>query len=103
MRYAADLLAIHGSTMAELIPQNPFFTPYFLDHPGLLALVCFGMVCVFITFGFMMPLVGQTTATIFLAVFGEIGSAKMRNAESGTVDPHEGYTGYTKAGASGHH
>ena len=47
------------------------------------AFVIFGMCCVFATFGFMMPVVGQTVATLFIAVFGEQAVARMRGKSSG--------------------
>jgi hypothetical protein len=53
----------------------------------LLAFVCFGMVCVFATFGFMMPVVGTVVSTVFGAVMGEQAGAKARGQTSGVELP----------------
>lgn len=45
--------------------------------------VCFGMVAVFATFGFMMPVVGKTTASLFGIVMTEQAYAKMKGKRSG--------------------
>jgi hypothetical protein len=48
------------------------------------ALVIFGSVCVFITFGFMMPLVANTMLTLFGVVLGEQALCKLKGIPSGT-------------------
>jgi len=48
------------------------------------AFVIFGSVCVFITFGFMMPLVANTMLTLFGAVLGEQVLCKIKGTQSET-------------------
>ena len=55
-----------------------------MDFPIILWFsIFFGMVSVFATFGFMMPLVGKITASLFGFVMGEQLLCKIRGVDSG--------------------
>ena len=55
------------------------------------AFVIFGSVCVFATFGFMMPVVGQTFGALFAVVMGEQLMARIRGVRSGCeLEDHQG-------------
>jgi uncharacterized protein involved in cysteine biosynthesis len=49
--------------------------------------VCFGMICVFATFVFMMPIVANTVGGVWTAVMQEQVMAKMRGKVSGVELP----------------
>jgi uncharacterized protein involved in cysteine biosynthesis len=53
----------------------------------LLAFVCFGMICVFATFVFMMPIVANVILGVFSTVMGEQMGAKARGQTSGVITP----------------
>lgn len=53
-----------------------------MDQVVLYFLVCFAMVCVFATFGVMMPVVGQTVSTLFIVVMGERALARLQGRRS---------------------
>jgi len=53
-----------------------------MDQVLLYFLVCFGSVCVFATFGVMMPVVGQTVSTLFMVVMGERALARIQGRPS---------------------
>jgi hypothetical protein len=55
----------------------------------LLFLVCFGLACVFATFGFMMPVVAHLVGGLFAIVMGEQASAALRGVPSGCIPPEE--------------
>lgn len=57
--------------------------------PVLFFFVCFGMVCVLMTFGFMMPVVAHVVGGVFAVVMGEQAMAMMRGVESGCVAPED--------------
>jgi len=46
--------------------------------------VCFGMVAVFLCFGFLMPFVGNVLVVLFSIMMGEKTYAKMKGIRSGT-------------------
>ena len=51
--------------------------------------VCFGLVCVFATFGFMMPVVANTIGGIWTAVMQEQILARVRGRTSGVELPDD--------------